>query len=120
MKRFRSFVFLAAVAVALSGAALPTQAASTTKLTTDVVHNLSLAQSLGAVPSGQQITVGLALKNPNEAAENAYLASLYDQTSAGYQQFLDPDAFNLKFGVSDSDYQAAQSWLTNAGLQVTT
>src|SRR5437764_52085 len=83
--------------------------APTTRLTSDVVHNLSLAQSLGAVPSSQQITVGVALKNPNEAAENTYLASLYDPSSANYQQFLDPDAFNLKFGVSDADYQAAQN-----------
>jgi hypothetical protein len=75
MRRLRSFVFLTAVVVALCVAALPTHAASTTRLTSDVVHDLSLAQSLGAVPSSRQIAVGVALKNPNEAAENSYLAN---------------------------------------------
>src|SRR5919201_1722071 len=89
-------------------------------LTGDVVHHLDAATLVGPVAPTRSITVGVVLKNPNEAGEDAYLASLYDPSSANYQNFLDPDQFNQQFGVSPTTFQAAQTWLTGAGLQVTT
>ncbi len=49
-------------------------------------------------------------------AEDSYLAQLYDPSSSLYQQFLDPDTFNQQFGVPATTVQAAQSWLSGAGL----
>jgi subtilase family serine protease len=113
-------VVLAVAAAALTGSAALSHAASTVQLKNDVVRHLDLAQSLGAVSSSQHVGVAVALRNPNEAGESAYLKSLYTPGSPNYQDFLDPAAFNQKFGVSDSDFQAAQSWLKSGGLTVTT
>src|SRR5439155_1509832 len=93
--------------------------ATTTTLTRDVVHYLSAATLLGPVPASQQVTVGVVLSNPNQGAEDSYLAQLYAPSSSLYQQFLDPDTFNQQFGVPATTVQAAQSWLTGSGLQVT-
>jgi pseudomonalisin len=112
-------VVLAAVATALIGAASPAQGSTaTTTLAADVVHHLSAATLLGPVPASQQVTVGVVLRNPDAAAENSYLASLYDPSSANYQQFLDPDTFNQMFGVPPSTVSAATSWLSAGGLSV--
>jgi subtilase family serine protease len=103
---------------ALAGSASP--AVGTTRvLTTDVVHHLDAATLVGPVPGAQQITVGVVLNNSNSAAEDAYLAQLYDPSSSNYQQFLDPDQFNQQFGVPGTTFQAVQSWLGGAGLTVT-
>ena len=104
----------------LVGPAASAGAGGTTTLTRAVVHHLDAATALGPLPSSQQVTGGVVLKNPNEAAEDAYVASLYDPSSPSYQQFLDPDQFNLQFGVPAATTQAAQAWLAGGGLQVAT
>ena len=97
-------LFLLALATAaLIASASPAQGSmsigTTTTLNNDVVHYLSAATLLGPVPASQQVTVGVVLNNPNQAAEDAYLAQLYDPNSSIYQQFLDSDTFNQQFGV---------------------
>jgi subtilase family serine protease len=120
--RFTSLPVLALALAALLGASSPasgsTTLGTTTTLTGDVVHYLSAATLLGAVPATQQVTVGVVLNNPNQAAEDTYLAQLYDPSSSIYQQFLDPDAFNQQFGVPAATVSAATSWLSGGGLQV--
>jgi len=59
-----------------------------------VVHHLDAAADLGPLAPTQSVTVGVVLQNPNEAGEDAYLASLYDPSSPNYQNFLEPDQFN--------------------------
>ena len=118
----RALLALAAVGcAALLGAGSPAAHASgaTTTLSNDVVHNLSLATLTGAVPATQTVTVGVFLTNPNQAAEDAYVKQLYDPSSPNYGNYLDPDTFNLQFGVPAATFQAAQSWLQGAGLTVT-
>lgn len=120
--RFSCFVALtlglAALLGATGSASGSTMLGPTTTLSSDVVHYLSAATLVGAVPATQQVTVGVVLNNPNQAAEDAYLASLYDPSSANYQQFLDPDQFNAQFGVPAATVAAATSWLTGGGLSV--
>jgi len=117
-----SLFVLALATAALIGSASPangsTALGTTTTLGNDVVHYLSAATLLGPVPASQQVTVGVVLNGPNQAAEDSYLAQLYNPNSTLYQQFLDPDTFNQQFGVPATTVQAAQTWLTGAGLQV--
>jgi kumamolisin len=121
MNRTRVLCALAAVILAAAvGPAVPAQADTTTALAGDVVHHLDAATLVGPVGASQPITVGVFLNNPNQAAEDAYVNSLYDPSSANYQNFLDPDTFNTQFGVPAATFQAAQTWLTGGGLQVTT
>src|SRR4051812_45333015 len=81
-----------------------------TTLSNAVVHNLALATQTGVVPASQTVTVGIALTNPNQAAEDAYVKQLYDPSSSNYRNFLDPDSFNMQFGVPAANFQAATSW----------
>jgi pseudomonalisin len=111
---------LAVVVAGFVGPAATAQAVTTVQLTKDVVHHLDAATLLGPVAPTQRVGVGVVLRNPNEAAEDAYLSSLYNPSSANYQNFLDPDVFNTQFGVPASTLQAAQAWLAGAGLQVQT
>jgi subtilase family serine protease len=116
-------VLLAVLAAVLALGATSTAEGSvslgaTTTLTRDVVWNLATATLLGPVPSSQQVTVGVVLNNPNQSAENAYLASLYDPTSSNYQNFLDPGTFDTMFGVPSTTVSAATSWLQAGGLTV--
>lgn len=95
-------------------------AGGTTMLANDAVRNLDTATLVGSVPAGQPVTVGVFLRNPNQAAEDAYVQQLYDPSSPNYRNFLDPDAFNTQFGVPAANLQAAQAWLQGAGLAVST
>jgi pseudomonalisin len=118
----RALIALAAVGcAALLGAGSPAAQAggASTTLTNAVVHNLGLATLQGAVPTSQPITVGVFLSNPNQAAEDAYVKSLYDRASPNYGNYLDPDTFNSQFGVPAASFQATQAWLQGAGLTVT-
>src|SRR4051794_17367663 len=90
-----------------------------TPLSNDVVRNLNLATLHGAVPSSQTVTVGIFLSNPRQAAEDKYVAKLYNPKSASYHHFLTPAAFNAQFGVPAANFQAAESWAQSKGLTVT-
>ena len=131
---FSAFVLVLATA-ALIGSAAPAKGSmslgTTTTLTRDVVHYLSAATLLGPVPASQQVTVGVVLNNPNQGAEDSYLAQLYDSSSSLYQQFLDPDTFNQQFGVpattkvvaelKETQWDGTTVWsiLENAGVRMT-
>jgi pseudomonalisin len=122
--RLRAPVFFAVAAAVLTlGAASAAQGSislgPTTTLRTDVVHNLSLATLVGAVPSSQTVTVGIFLANPNQAAEDAYVKQLYDPSSSNYGNYLDSDTFDSEFGVPASSFQSAESWAQGDGLTVT-
>lgn len=118
----RAFLALLAVGCAtLFGLGSPAHAGNgpTTTLPNAVVHNLSLATLTGSVPASQPVTVGVFLTNPNQAAEDAYAKQLYDPSSPNYGNYLDPDTFNMQFGVPAASFRAAQAWLQGAGLTVT-
>jgi subtilase family serine protease len=104
-----------------AGSAAQGSAASgpATALSNDVVQNLNLATLNGAVPSSQTVTVGIYLSNPRQAAEDRYVAKLYNPKSASYRKFLTPAAFNERFGVPASNFTAAESWAQSKGLTVT-
>ena len=117
--RRAQLALLAAGVAALLGAATDARATgATTRLTNDVVTNLNLATLVGPVAASQPVTVGVFLNNPNQAAEDAYAKQLYDPSSPNYQNFLDADQFALQFGVPSATADAAQAWLTGAGLSV--
>jgi pseudomonalisin len=118
--RLIPLLLVAIGAAALVGSASPAHGSTSlgsTTLSRDVVHHLDAATLVGPVPASQQVSVGIMLQSPNAAAEDAYLAQLYDPSSSSYQQFLDPDQFNQQFGVPAATVAAVQSWLTGGGLQ---
>jgi len=110
---------LLAVAVLVVGSARPAHGDQVVRLSHDAVRNLGLATLTGSVPTSQPVTVGVYLANPNQAAEDAYVKSLYDPASANYQNFLDPDTFATTYGVPAANLQNAESWLQAHGLATT-
>lgn len=110
---------LLAAAVLAVGAARPAHGDQVVRLTHATVRNLALATLAGPVSPAQQLTVGVFLTNPNQAAEDAFVASLYNPSSANYQNFLDPDQFQTQFGVPAANLKAVETWLQGQGLQTT-
>jgi len=112
---------LAVLAAALLavGSAAPASGASGSRLAVAGVQNLGLATLVGPVSPSRTLAVGVYLSNPNQTAEDAYVKSLYDPSSANYQQFLDPDQFQSQFGVPAANLAAAESWLQSKGLATT-
>jgi hypothetical protein len=110
---------LALAAVAFLAISAGAQGASSSvALTGDVVHHLDAATLLGPLPALRPVTVGVVLRNPSQAAEDAYVQQLYDPGSASYQQFLDPGTFATMFGVPASTQSATLAWLQGGGLSV--
>ncbi len=68
-------------------------------------------------PAGRML---LLLNRPadRQAALDQFLQSVSEPGSANYHKWLTPSQFGTQFGPSDSDLQAATSWLSSNGLSV--
>ena len=120
----RRSVAKAAVAVLCAALALPVSPASadssTAILINNVLHSISVLQPTQPTDPSRVIGIGVGLSGADPAGEAAYIAGEYDPTSPLYQQFLDSDAYELRFGVPQSRVSAAVAWLRGGGLAVQT
>src|SRR5579859_6810764 len=69
------------------------------------------------LPTGRLLLV-LQRSAVQEAALETWLESVQDANSANYQRWLAPEDFGKRFGVSDADLAAVQTWLESAGFTV--
>ncbi len=53
-----------------------------------------------------------------EAALETYLQAVQNSSQPSYHEWLTPDEFGRRFGVSDADLATIQSWLRSHGFQV--
>jgi len=75
----------------------------------------------GAVPAGtklQGMTLVFSRTAAQEADLQALLAAQQDPTSALYHQWLTPDQFAARFGISDTDIAKTEAWLQQQGFTV--
>src|SRR3954462_13887474 len=102
--------------IATVGAALllPTGASART-LAFDHLNRLDRATHLGHAPDTERMTIGVALRRPHAAAEDALLQALYDPSSPSYHRFPSPQQFAARFGA---DPAPARAWLRGGGLRV--
>ena len=91
----------------------------TVQLTSDLLGGLDKVTLVGPVAAAQRVAVGVALKRPDPAGEDAYIADVYNSASPNYRHFLDPAGLQARFGVATARYQAAVAWLQTGGLTVT-
>jgi kumamolisin len=77
----------------------------------------STAADLGEF-SSSNMTIEVVLAPSNEAQLNELLTTLYDPTSASYQQWLGTGEFNSQFAPSDAQIAAVESHLQSYGLVV--
>jgi len=86
------------------------------------VHPMARAQfdrgpSDVALPMERMIMV-LGMRAGAQQELEALIAQQHDPNSPLYHQWLTPDEFGARFGMSDDDLNAVQQWLTNHGLVI--
>jgi hypothetical protein len=89
----------------------------TTTLTADVVPSLGSYTDLGPVASDQQMNVVVPLQH-DTAAIAAYEASLNNQSSSSYEQWLTPAQFQARFDAPAANVATVRSFVTRDGLQL--
>jgi pseudomonalisin len=79
---------------------------------------LAHATRLGAASPSQRMQVGVGLKDPHPAAEQALLAAQQNPASPQYHHFLTPAQYDKKFAVSKTSFQHTLSWLRGGGATI--
>ncbi len=79
---------------------------------------LAHATRLGAASSSQRMEVGVGLKDPHPAAEQALMAAQQNPASPQYHHFLTPAQYDKRFAVSKATYQRTLTWLRSGGATV--
>ena len=83
----------------------------------DVVSN-GKAQANGRLPGNQVLQLDLVLPLRDPAGLKAFLADVYNPSSANYRQFLTPTEFTARFGPTADDYDTVLRFATTYGFQV--
>jgi pseudomonalisin len=79
---------------------------------------LANATRLGAASSSQRMEVGVGLKDPHPAAEQALMSAQQNPTSPQYHHFLTPAQYDKRFAVSKASLQHTLSWLRAGGATI--
>jgi pseudomonalisin len=79
---------------------------------------LAHATRLGAARPSERMEIGVGLKDPHAAAEQALIAAQQDPASAQYHHFLTPAQYTARFAVSRATFARALAWLRAGGAQV--
>ena len=112
---------------ALAGQARPNRVTATvrdeerTTLPGSMAPQARVAQDMGELPSGSPlhgITITFAPSPAQQADLDALLAAQQDPSSSLYHQWLTPEQFGARFGMSDADLAKVQSWLQGRGFTV--
>ena len=85
-------------------------------------HPLAIARNFaGFVPRGQRLERMILVLKPDDAQEKALaelLRAQQDPESPYFHQWLTPQAFGKRFGVSTNDLAKVVSWLQGHGLEI--
>ncbi|HET9073293.1 MAG TPA: S53 family peptidase [Solirubrobacteraceae bacterium] len=82
------------------------------------LSGIARATRLGAPPAGTRMTIGVAIANPHQAAEDALQAAMYTPTSPEYHHFLTVAQFQRRFGVPAATTRSVAGFLSAGGLQI--
>src|SRR5262249_25651212 len=107
--------------LAIAAVAAPVALAAPTPrvtLSADTVTGLEQAQSLGAVPADQHVSVAVSLNLRNGAELDRTIAAVNDPHSAQYGHFLTPAQFTARFGPTTDQVDRVTSYLRAQGLSV--
>ena len=76
---------------------------------------------LGQAPEGRQLTLSLmfSMTAAQQADLNQLLAAQLDPASSSYHQWLTPEQFGARFGLSSGDLAKVSAWLTSQGFTIT-
>ncbi len=79
---------------------------------------LAHATRLGAASPSQRMEVGVGLKDPHPAAEQALMAAQQNPASPQYHHFLTPALYDKRFAVSKTAFQRTLTWLRGGGATI--
>ena len=80
------------------------------------------AADLGPAPGDRKLesmSLRFSMTAPQQADLNQLLAAQLNPNSPSYHQWLTPEQFGARFGLSSSDLAKVSSWLTSQGFSVT-
>jgi subtilase family serine protease len=77
-----------------------------------------VAPMVGRVPAQQRVSLAISLPLRDEDGLVRFLADLYDPQSSNYRHYLSVQEFADRFGPTESDYTALQSFAQMNGLRV--
>ena len=89
-----------------------------TRLAHEIPTWTAAAHDLGSLPSSQPMQVGITIARPDPTGEAAFTAALYDPHSAIYHHFPSVRAWDKRFGVPMSRYDAVRRYAVRDGLRV--
>src|SRR5947209_7736406 len=115
--RFLSLIAAGVAAAALAAPAVATAAPLRT-LSFDRLSRLDRATRLGPASPATPMRIGVALRRPDAAAEDAFVRALYDPASPSFHRFLTSARFTARFGVSAGGRAATARWLRAGGLRL--
>ena len=79
------------------------------------------AADLGVAPAGRKLsslTLYFSMTAAQQADLNQLLAAQVDPSSPSYHQWLTPEQFGARFGLSSADLTKVSSWLTSQGFTI--
>lgn len=86
------------------------------------VHPLATARfDRGAAPESMptgRVTLVLERSAAQQQALTQYLADVQNPSSASFHQWLTPAQYGAAYGISDSDLQSVESWLSSHGFKI--
>jgi subtilase family serine protease len=79
---------------------------------------LAHADKLGAAKPSQTMDIGIGLKDPHAAAEQALMTAQQNPSSSQYDHFLTPAQYDSRFAVGDTTFDRTLSWLRGGGAHI--
>ena len=116
----RDKLVICAIAVALGTIAGSAQTdAQTVPLRGTVPPQALKLPTYGDLPATQILPLQIWFKSRDQEQLNALLASQQDPRSPQYHQWLTPQEYASRFGVTASEFDQVSNWLRSEGFQVT-
>ncbi len=94
------------------------KASGVATLTTHVTPQMRRAPLVGRVPADTSMSMLIELPAKDPAGLAAAVAAVSEPASASYRQYITPDEFGRRYGVSADDYQAVLDWAKAKNLAV--
>ena len=92
-----------------------------TTLTGTASPHARFEQDAGALPDGEKLsgmTLVFSLSDAQKADQDVLLAAQQNPASPLYHQWLTPDQYGARFGMSDADLTQVENWLQSEGFTV--
>lgn len=107
-----------AIAMALCATTTAQAAGVLTHHVRDAVSQ-GTAKEVGNLPSNQTMSLDVVLPVRDQAALDAFVASVTNPNSANYRHYLTPAQFTAEFGPTQSDYDTVVQYLLKYGFTIT-